>query len=880
MTARAGELLPVSALTTDGLLIRDDGAFVRYIELRPGNPLVLDDEGCDRMTRGYTELLLRVPPGMPIQLYAQATPVALEGLVQDARAATHAALAGAPRDQAEALKELAGITERSLTAHADQLGATTVRFVLVCPYVPDQEPRATRLGTSGPKRRRRSTATRTRTEHDRLAAASLQHADRLRGTLAGLDIDARLLDGAAVADLLGSRANATKTPPPSTHGTALFADLAQHHAEELATHHTRLLRAAICQTPIDLRPARHIVIADQAERTICLTRRPERTFYGWLLHAMQSPLAWTLTTHITPRDRGTERDRHNRAARRLWGLNEGAADRRARPDRAQHDQQAELEEIVDELSSGAETLCDVSVYLSLRAPVDAPAQLDEAATAALRDIAAPTDAAAYAGEGAQPDLWQSTLPLGLDVAKRTFSMLSRNAADTVPFLSTSCGSPGGLPFAFAAPGRTVERLDPFDRRHDNATTLLFAKSGGGKTMTTIALAAAALPRGCQVNVLDRSAGHWRLLCDLIPGAAHLELGQEDGPAINPWDTDDATHVPRAKVAFLVHLHALLVGDHDTAGDAYGLGPLERNLLALAIRRTYETAAETMTAPRESLLRATLFDLAHKEAADADGSQDNAATFRNLAHRLGELCGEGTYGFLFDRETTLDARDAPMIVFNTRQVPDDVSAPLLFTVLELVARRVERRHQERLEHIAAGYDLASPLDGSSAVVVEELWKLLERRATGGWVVELAKRARHIGLWFIAITQQRSDLATTQGRALLDNSTIQLLLRNGADDLAHLTEALNLAPEEAAQVARLTTEKGSHAQAYLLNGERGRGTVTLRHGPELYWLATSDPVRDVPRREQALRAAGFHDAEDEVSRSRAAFAALRALAADER
>ena len=49
------------------------------------------------------------------------------------------------------------------------------------------------------------------------------------------------------------------------------------------------------------------------------------------------------------------------------------------------------------------------------------------------------------------------------------------------------------------------------------------------------------------------------------------------------------------------------------------------------------------------------------------------------------------------------------------------------------------------------------------------------------------------------------------------------------------------------------RGRYSQAYWANGTRGRTVLELRHAPEVYWLATSDPIRDTPRRDQALRAA---------------------------
>ena len=44
-----------------------------------------------------------------------------------------------------------------------------------------------------------------------------------------------------------------------------------------------------------------------------------------------------------------------------------------------------------------------------------------------------------------------------------------NAGDMLPLVGTKCGSPTGIPFAFADPGRTVELLNLYDEEHPNHT---------------------------------------------------------------------------------------------------------------------------------------------------------------------------------------------------------------------------------------------------------------------------------------------------------------------------------------------------------------------------------------------------------------------------
>ena len=642
--------------------------------------------------------------------------------------------------------------------------------------------------------------------------------------------------------------------------------------------HARQLTELVCTDAIDLTSPGRVRIGQDLIHTLYVSRSPERTFYGWLLHAMQHPRAWSLSVHAHMLDRHQMRRAYQAKERRLEGLNTGRRDMGQRPDRDQERQEAELAALVDQdLATGAESICELAIYQTLTAPgPDADSEeLAADVSAASRELGGVVDAGVSRGALIQPVLWTSTLPLALDRAKRTFRTVTRNAADSLPLCSTRCGSTQGLLLGFADPGRTVELLNPFDRSHDNPLTVVFSRSGGGKTSTVINLLTQALPRGAQATVIDRSTGHYEFATQLIPGAAHLQPGgdhTEGGVCLNPWDTPDPAAVPRSKIAFLVRLHALLAGEHDLASDSYGLSPLERNLLAQAIRATYAAASQTGQVPREGLLADTLAQL----AATADTDTEAAGVYRSLGHRIGEYCGDGTYGHLLDQETTIQEGDPPLLVFNTAKVPEDVSAAVVFIALEHTLRRVEERHVRHLRRLAAGEEQAGPFDGSSIVVLEEIWKLLARPATRDWVTEQARRGRHLGLWLIGISQQRSDLLGPAGKALLDNATLTLLLKQGREEAKHISQALSLSEEEQEQITRLSTSKGRYAQAYLINGAVGRGQVAIPANPHVYWLSTSDPQHDLPLRHQALHTAGYDQAATEDEQAAACWQALDALA----
>jgi hypothetical protein len=145
-------------------------------------------------------------------------------------------------------------------------------------------------------------------------------------------------------------------------------------------------------------------------------------------------------------------------------------------------------------------------------------------------------------------------------------------------------------------------------------------------------------------------------------------------------------------------------------------------------------------------------------------------------------------------------------------------------------------------------------GKTVLLIDEAWHLVGRRETGEYANDLARRARHLGLFLVVISQQLSDFSTEHGLALIRNSTMQLLLNQHPDEIPFVRDALQLSEEEAALVGRLQTVKGSYSQLFWVNGTRGRGRVALRVGPTEYWCFTSDPLRDAPLREAAIERHG--------------------------
>ncbi|MBA3264146.1 MAG: hypothetical protein H0T69_17095, partial [Thermoleophilaceae bacterium] len=734
----AGELLAVEALDRSGVLVTSEGALVRYLRVAPKNPLVMSDSERAQVSDAFGQLVARAPAGQSLQFYVEAAPVKLDAVLEQSRCEADRGLAPLERsgdpelgDRAGVLRRLLGALEQSLEVHSDEQAAVEIGYYVVVPFVPDQGLRVDWRSLLPGRRRRLPSAPLSRAleSHRRVVRESLRLTDSIRADLEALDLSTRLLSGPEVADLLWRRFNPTssdRTPERRPTGgesrLEVLGELDAAQDARAAAQAARSLRELVAGSAHTADGQRQLRIDRDLEQTIYVASPPDATYFGWLLEAMEVSRPFTLSVHVHALDRLRERARHKARHRRLFGVNRGAELRGRAADYEMLAQEEEAAELLKELT-GAEraAVYELSIYQSIRerGPDPDPVQLAEAVEQASRQLTAASDARVNSGQLRQPELWQSSLPLGRDVARLTRRYVTRHVGDSLPLVGTRCGSPTGIPFAFTEPGRTVELLNPFDVAHDNGTMLVNAKGGGGKTFAVNVILARCLAHGMRGYVLDR-AGHYAFLCSLIPGARHLTIGgSQDDHAVNPWDIPDLGRPPAEKVTYLVGLHALLVGDHRSGDDSYGLDALERNLLEVAIRAVYARAGRGGLEPRESLLRDELRARAEQEAAA--GATEVASTLRTLSERLASFCGEGSYAYLLDRATTVPA-DAPLVAFDTRKVPREIAPAVLFVLAEHVSQQIEQQAGERLYDRQAG-----AFAGRSILVIDEAWKLVERRA---------------------------------------------------------------------------------------------------------------------------------------------------------
>src|SRR6202011_4011380 len=137
----SGDLLPLEALSTDGVGVLRSGALVRWIEVSPVNPLIHDTDGAEAISRAFTSIAARLPDDrQSLELIAQATPLPVEAILAAEREHCHRAADDARSkgwgDLAVAIERLGLAQEQSIRTQSRALAALDLRYFIVLPWQP------------------------------------------------------------------------------------------------------------------------------------------------------------------------------------------------------------------------------------------------------------------------------------------------------------------------------------------------------------------------------------------------------------------------------------------------------------------------------------------------------------------------------------------------------------------------------------------------------------------------------------------------------------------------------------------------------------------------------------------------------------------------
>lgn len=384
--------------------------------------------------------------------------------------------------------------------------------------------------------------------------------------------------------------------------------------------------------------------------------------------------------------------------------------------------------------------------------------------------------------------FNATLPAGDDQLQVSRNMNTGALSTTFPFTSAELSRNEGILYGLNRHNNGLVLFDRFSL--ENANMVVFAKSGAGKSFAVKLEALRSLMMGIEVLVIDPE-DEYRTLADAV-GGSYLRLSLASDTRINPFDlpkvidADDADNALRANIITLHGLLRLMMGGAlpqaaGTGGPAVSvLTPAEDADLDVAIINTYAKAGITNDPLTHTATPPTMNDL-------YDTLQAMTGNGPELAQRLRKYT-TGTFSGIFSQQSNVDL-DNKFIVFNIRDLEDELRPVGMYITLNYIWNRIKSDKRKRI------------------LIVDEAWQLMKYEDSANFMFSLAKRARKYYLGLTTISQDVEDfLSSRMGRAVVSNSSLQLLLKQAPSATDVVAQTFKLTDEEAKRLSQFPIGEG--------------------------------------------------------------------------
>jgi len=632
--------------------------------------------------------------------------------------------------------------------------------------------------------------------------------------------------------------NPTTWPLPAT-ATVVAPPARGHLAAALTPRHWQERRREIAHTGADGTTV--------YTRSLYLLHAKELTSPGYLGDLIAIECTARLSWHLRGLDNLRERGRVLRKRKASAASVRRAYERKRLPSLDDEDALEEAGALAQDLHSAEEGLALSTVVLTLQA--ESVAALDTATRRALSLVGTRLGIHAGKGCGYQQPLWQASLPLGQNTARRRAKRWHTSAVGNgLPFLAHNPGTPTGFPVGFASRGHELVLLDLIHPSLSTSVMIVTGSQGMGKTFWLLRCALWSRYRGHRVTLIAR-ADHFAPFVALCGGAYIAPGKQDDPPIINLWDLPAGQKMSR-KVSVLVAAHEILLCNPGQELDGEVRSVLDRAIQAIyachGVTAGDERPLLRDDAPLERELVAHLAGEAARKGLTARKREMLDKLHATLLQYVTDPAhGEGRYAPLVDRATTVNVAE-DVLCWNLDDLDPPLYALMLFTITDAMAQRARSTFDATRGHSA------------EFLAIDEGWFLSEFMGAGRELTNWAKRSRHIGLILAFASQQVSELIKPATKPIFDAASLRCVfrladVRDDEDTAAWAARALQCSVEEAHAMTSL-----HEGQMVLFrqakDGSRRRGEVDVMAPPLEYECFTTETWTDVPARNEAVARLG--------------------------
>ena len=466
---------------------------------------------------------------------------------------------------------------------------------------------------------------------------------------------------------------------------------------------------------------------------------------------------------------------------------------------------ADTEELRDQLQLGAEKFFRFGLYITLWSD-----SLDEMkfVQQKIETILGQQMVFSKVANSQQEQGMNSSMPQCSDQLQIRRNMNTGAISTSFPFTSADLTQDKGILYGINMHNNGLVIFDRFSL--ENANMVVFAKSGAGKSFTVKLEALRSMMIGAEILIIDPE-NEYQKLSDAV-GGTYIRLSLNSDVRINPFDlpkvvdVEDSGDALRANLVTLHGLFRLMLGGNQIAGGQVvpALTANEEADLDQALIDTYARAGITSDPLTHQSTPPTIANL-------YDTLLHMGGTGPSLAQRLRKYT-TGTFAGIFSQQSNVDINNQ-MVVFNIRDLEDELRPVAMYIVLSHIWNVVRAEQKKRL------------------LIVDEAWQLMKYEDSANFLFSLAKRARKYYLGLTTITQDVEDfMSSKMGRAIVGNSSMQLLLKQSASAVDVLSDVFKLTEEEKRRLSNFPVGQGlffagqNHVHIQIIASETEEGLIT--------------------------------------------------------
>lgn len=535
--------------------------------------------------------------------------------------------------------------------------------------------------------------------------------------------------------------------------------------------------------------ASHFQIGTRIARTYYIYGFPRQVFTGWLSSMVNLDEVIDLSMFVYPVESQVVLENLRKKVSQLEaGLQIDSEKGKVR-DPGKQAAIADAEEMRDKLQVGEERFFRFGIYFTIYG-----SSMDELEFVSHKVESVLGQQLVYSkpATSQQEQGFNSTVPQFSDQLqiKRNFS--TGALSTTFPFTSADLTQDNGILYGINMHNSGLVIFDRFSL--ENGNSVVFAKSGAGKSFTVKLEALRSMMYGTEIFIIDPENEYQRM--SEAVGGAYVRLSLNSAVRINPFDLPkvvDSEEADNALRSNLITLHGLLrlmmggaqaqMASAETGGQpvfAPALSPAEEADLDSALIETYAKAGITNDPLTHNSQPPTVNDL-------YDTLLHMGGTGPQLAQRLRKYT-TGTFAGIFSQQSNIDINN-PLVVFNIRDLEDELRPVAMYIVLNFIWNKTKSDQKKRL------------------LIVDEAWQLMKYEDSANFLFSLAKRARKYNLGITTITQDVEDfMGSRMGRAIVANASLQILLKQSATAVDVLSDTFKLTSEEKKRLSQFPVGQG--------------------------------------------------------------------------